>query len=315
MAAPVVAGTVALMLEANPNLTPNLVKAILQYTAQVNAGLQPADAGRGLPQHARRRSPRALLRAAAERATLPEQNTLEPAHFLGQPPRRAAACSPRAAPPGAPATSCGAGDDAAATHGENIVWGENLRHRQLRQHRLGQGQHRLGRSDDGDNIVWGNTDGDNIVWGNGDDDNIVWGNSDDDDNIVWGNAATTTSCGATTAAAPTATTSSGATATTSNIVWGNAEASTTSCGATRDERQHRVGQQRRRRQHHRGATPPATTTIVRRRHRGDRASFEPDRVGRALRCWPLITPTDGRWPWRRCHDRDARTNHAASHRR
>jgi serine protease AprX len=34
MAAPVVAGTVALMLEANPELTPNLVKAILQYTAE-----------------------------------------------------------------------------------------------------------------------------------------------------------------------------------------------------------------------------------------------------------------------------------------
>jgi subtilisin family serine protease len=34
MAAPVVAGTIALMLEANPQLTPNLVKAILQYTAE-----------------------------------------------------------------------------------------------------------------------------------------------------------------------------------------------------------------------------------------------------------------------------------------
>src|SRR4030095_15683894 len=34
MAAPVVAGTVALMIQANPNLTPNLVKGILQYTAQ-----------------------------------------------------------------------------------------------------------------------------------------------------------------------------------------------------------------------------------------------------------------------------------------
>jgi serine protease AprX len=34
MAAPVVTGTVALMLEANPDLTPNLVKAILQYTAE-----------------------------------------------------------------------------------------------------------------------------------------------------------------------------------------------------------------------------------------------------------------------------------------
>src|SRR5207249_5873477 len=35
MAAPVVAGTVALMLQANPSLTPNAVKSILQYTAEV----------------------------------------------------------------------------------------------------------------------------------------------------------------------------------------------------------------------------------------------------------------------------------------
>src|SRR5262249_58841138 len=34
MAAPVVSGTAALMLQANPSLTPNAVKAILAYTAQ-----------------------------------------------------------------------------------------------------------------------------------------------------------------------------------------------------------------------------------------------------------------------------------------
>ena len=34
MAAPVVSGTVALMLQANPQLTPNLIKAILQFTAE-----------------------------------------------------------------------------------------------------------------------------------------------------------------------------------------------------------------------------------------------------------------------------------------
>ena len=38
MAAPVVAGTIALMLEENPDLTPNAVKAILQYTAEVREG-------------------------------------------------------------------------------------------------------------------------------------------------------------------------------------------------------------------------------------------------------------------------------------
>jgi subtilisin family serine protease len=34
MAAPVVAGAAALMLEANPTLTPNLMKALMMYTAQ-----------------------------------------------------------------------------------------------------------------------------------------------------------------------------------------------------------------------------------------------------------------------------------------
>jgi serine protease AprX len=37
----------------------------------------------------------------------------------------------------------------------------------------------------GDNIVWGSVRGDNIVWGTLDDDNIVWGTRDKD-NIVWG---------------------------------------------------------------------------------------------------------------------------------
>lgn len=36
MSAPVVTGTIALMLHANPSLTPNQVKAILQYTAEVH---------------------------------------------------------------------------------------------------------------------------------------------------------------------------------------------------------------------------------------------------------------------------------------
>ena len=47
MAAPVVAGTVALMLEANPALTPNLVKAILQYTAERRAPYAVTSQGAG----------------------------------------------------------------------------------------------------------------------------------------------------------------------------------------------------------------------------------------------------------------------------
>jgi serine protease AprX len=46
-ATPVVAGTVALMLHANPALTPNAVKAILQYTAQPYAGYNALTQGVG----------------------------------------------------------------------------------------------------------------------------------------------------------------------------------------------------------------------------------------------------------------------------
>jgi hypothetical protein len=47
MSAPVVTGTVALMLQANPSLTPNAVKAILQYTAQTYAGYDALTQGAG----------------------------------------------------------------------------------------------------------------------------------------------------------------------------------------------------------------------------------------------------------------------------
>src|SRR5437667_12150916 len=47
MAAPVVAGTVALMMQANPSLTPNAVKAIIQYTAEPNADYDPLTDGVG----------------------------------------------------------------------------------------------------------------------------------------------------------------------------------------------------------------------------------------------------------------------------
>jgi subtilisin family serine protease len=46
-ATPVVAGTVALMLQANPALTPNVVKAMLQYTAEKYAGYHPLSQGAG----------------------------------------------------------------------------------------------------------------------------------------------------------------------------------------------------------------------------------------------------------------------------
>jgi len=48
MAAPVVSGTVALMLEENPKLTPNAVKAILQYTAELRSSTSLLVQGAGM---------------------------------------------------------------------------------------------------------------------------------------------------------------------------------------------------------------------------------------------------------------------------
>src|SRR5207253_8740454 len=48
IAAPAVSGTVALMLQANPGLTPPLGKAILQYTAQPLPGANLLQQGAGL---------------------------------------------------------------------------------------------------------------------------------------------------------------------------------------------------------------------------------------------------------------------------
>jgi serine protease AprX len=47
MAAPVVTGVVALLLQANPAMTPNQIKAILQYTAQVDQDYDPLTQGAG----------------------------------------------------------------------------------------------------------------------------------------------------------------------------------------------------------------------------------------------------------------------------
>ena len=47
MASPAVAGAAALLLQANPTLTPNMVKAILMYTAQPLAGFNTLEQGAG----------------------------------------------------------------------------------------------------------------------------------------------------------------------------------------------------------------------------------------------------------------------------
>ncbi len=47
MATPIAAGAAALLLQANPNLTPNMIKALLMYTAQPLAGFNMLEQGAG----------------------------------------------------------------------------------------------------------------------------------------------------------------------------------------------------------------------------------------------------------------------------
>jgi serine protease AprX len=77
MSAPVVAATVALMLEANPSLTPNAVKAILQYTSESRSGVDHLTQGAGFLNA---RGAVQLARAFAS-ATWPLELTSDPVRW------------------------------------------------------------------------------------------------------------------------------------------------------------------------------------------------------------------------------------------
>ena len=77
MAAPVVSGTVALMLQANPALTPNAVKAILQFTAEISCGYDPLTEGAGFLNARGRRRAREYL-ASRRQVRIPTRPAGEP---------------------------------------------------------------------------------------------------------------------------------------------------------------------------------------------------------------------------------------------
>src|SRR3954467_13086803 len=191
MAAPVVTGTVALMLQANPNLTPNLIKALLQYTAQEYPGYNALRQGAGF-----------LNTLGAVRLA---KFYLSPKVGDKMPIQKVWS---RHIDWGSHQLS-GFIKPSANAWANNIVWGTAKT--------LGMDGDNIvwGTAADGDNIVWGTAiDGDNIVWGTArDGDNIVWGTAIDGDNIVWG-----TDCGA----ADCDQTVWGAAADGDNIVWGTA---------------------------------------------------------------------------------------------
>lgn len=218
-AAPVVTGTVALMLQANPALTPNGVKAILQYTAQVYGGYSALAQGAGFLNS---RGAIDLAQYFASSPTIPYSASpgwsgqlIWGNHRVGgghlrpdtnawrtdvvwgsatTPEREAIAwglicstvdCETDDGSWRVWGTTCWDADCNSAVWGdvnsENVVWGWSCGGADC--------QDRAWSIRRGDRAVWGSalTDDDTVVWGNSEDDTVVWGNSDDD-TVVWGNA-------------------------------------------------------------------------------------------------------------------------------
>ena len=179
-AAAAVSGVAAQMLQANPKLTPNLIKAILEYTAQDYDHYTPLEQGAGFLNALGAVRLSRFYANAKKGSTVPVEPIWSKHIIWGNHELSGGLMLPKAN-----AWNVGTDWGAAATaDGDNIVWGTACGSSDCGDNIV------WGTAADGDNIVWGTTDGDNIVWGtSGDGDNIVWGTAADGDNIVWGTAA------------------------------------------------------------------------------------------------------------------------------
>jgi subtilisin family serine protease len=183
MAAPVVAGTVALMLDANPALTPNAVKAILQYTAEIRSDESFLAQGAGLVNAA------GAVRLARFFAS--------PTEGVGKPIDRIESESIRWSRHilwGNYRIQGGIPLPASSAWGLKVIWGARTTPKGgdvVWGARLASPVWSTGGDD---NIVWSTGADGGFVWSTGGDDNIVWSTGADggfvwstggDDNIVW----------------------------------------------------------------------------------------------------------------------------------
>lgn len=160
MAAPVVTGTVALMIQANPALTPNLVKAILQYTAEYSANYNDLTEGAGF-LNARGAVQLAHTFAGGPTATTDSVDGGDPVAWN------------RHINWGNYRIGGGMIQPDANAWGNTVTWG-------------------AATTDEGDTVVWGTLcptteQCDTVVWGTADaGGTVVWGTSDPDVTVVWG---------------------------------------------------------------------------------------------------------------------------------
>ncbi len=215
MSTPVVTGTVALMLQANPSLTPNLVKAILQYTAEQNDGYDPLTEGAGflntlgavtlaryLANPSSSAYPSSPLwsmhitwgnysfhggRLTTGANAWPASVQWGETTVAGQTPEFGMICS---------TTSCDSGGGTwnrwdTTAESQNVVWGTTCNGANC----AGAWTFKNMTSVAGQTVVWGTDEkGDTVVWGTGDGDTVVWGTGGEGDTVVWGTTCTDSSC-------------------------------------------------------------------------------------------------------------------------
>ncbi len=210
MSAAVVSGTAALMMQANPQLTPNAVKAILQYTAEVYAGYDALTEGAGFLNA---KGAVALARQFATKSTkLPVDATRWSGAVTwgnrlmkGGVVTASANAWPSSVRWGAERTDNGHGIELGVRcesancsttssrwrvdggSAYNVVWGTMCRGADCG---VTWSLDLVRASADGETVVWGTTDGETVVWGtaDGDGETVVWGTgcSDPSCAIIWG---------------------------------------------------------------------------------------------------------------------------------
>ena len=213
MSAAVVSGTAALMMQANPRLTPNAVKAILQYTAEARSGYDALTEGAGFLDA---EGAVALARQLAGKPTKPYVgatrwsravtwgNRLTTGGLItasanawpsplrwgaertsnGQQVELGTLCKPVGC---TPAPGKWRVDSGAA---RNIVWGSACSGADCN---VPWSIDLLRASADGETVVWGTTDGETVVWGTIDGETVVWGTVDGE-TVVWGTGCSDPSC-------------------------------------------------------------------------------------------------------------------------